>query len=381
MKEKSIFNNNLKEKVILYGIIAFTVSAMVFISYFLVSNIDSIFLAIMWFINKLLGSLKPILLAFVLAYILNRPVTFIERFFSKIKFKRGLSVAILYFFIVGILIGIILFVVPIVQQNVVALINDFPRFSTVISGNIKQSIQWINNIEWMNNVGVGNYISKFTKGSSGVLDFVISFAGSFTQGMVNFILAMILAIYLLINKEKMLNLFKELLHIFGGKTIKDRVIKEANEINIIIGHYITGMLTDALIIFILDAIGLFFIGHRYFLLMAITIALLNLIPYFGSLIGGAIAVILALFQGIPIAIGTLLYIATIQVIDGNIMQPKIVGNKVGLGPISVITAVLVFGSFWGIIGMLIAVPIVALLKTIAVRFIENRRQAISSSSE
>ena len=79
------------------------------------------------------------------------------------------------------------------------------------------------------------------------------------------------------------------------------------------------------------------------------------------------------------ALGTLIFIVVIGIIDGNIMQPKIVGDKVGLGPISVITAVLVFGTFWGILGMLIAVPIAALLKTIAVRFIENRRQVVSPS--
>lgn len=380
MKERNIFNKTLKDKVILYGIIAFVVSAMIFISYFLISNIDSLFLGIMWFINKLLGALKPILLAFVLAYILNRPVTFIERFFSKSKSRRGFSVATLYFIIVDILIGIILFIVPMVKQNIVALISDFPRFSTVIEGNINQSIQWINNINWMNNIGITNYISRFTKGSSGVLDSVVGFAGSFTQGIANFILALILAIYLLLNKQKMLKLVKDLLGIFCGEKIKNGVIREGKEINIIIGSYITGMLTDALIIFIIYAIGLSAIGHRYFLLLAITIALLNLIPYFGALVGGTIAVTLGLFQGVPMALGTLIFVIVVQVLDGNVMQPKIVGNKVGLGPIAVITAVLVFGSFWGILGMLVAVPSMALLKTIVVRFIENRRQEVSNSN-
>ncbi|HBM75606.1 MAG TPA: hypothetical protein DD429_08640, partial [Clostridiaceae bacterium] len=205
-------------------------------------------------------------------------------------------------------------------------------------------------------------------------DYIIRFVRNLTQGILNVFLAMVLAYYLLEYKERILGFIKEVFLLYSKESVRDPIINEMREFNVMMSSYISGALIDALIVCVLMTLGLRIIGHKYFLLMGVTIGLLNLIPYFGSLIGGIVACILALFQGIPKALITLITIVIIQQVDGNIIQPKIVGAKVGLEPLWVIVSVLVFGGYWGIVGMLIAIPATVVIKTILIKLINKKKR-------
>lgn len=374
-----IFNN----KLISYAIIALVVSAAVFLSYFAVKNLDVVIGYVAGVIGKFFGAITPLIIGVIFAYIFNRPVMFFERILGKTRGKRVISIAILYILILGTISLAINFIVPGIQTNLTQLINhDLPNYSSSINVNFQQGLEFLKsmgiNIDFSS---MQDYVIKATNISSLLLNGVMSFVKSFTQGVFNFVLALILAFYILLGKEKILGGIKEFISLYGGRRAKKIILAEAAGFNLILNNYITGMLIDAIIVATLNTISLDLIGHRYFLLMGVAIGLLNLIPYFGAIIGACLAFLLALFQGFPTALYTLISIIIIMQIDGNIIQPKIVGERVGLEPLWIITAVIVFGSYWGILGMLIAVPFTALIKVLLRRMISKKREAVRKPKE
>lgn len=375
-RHNKIFSN----KILYYGKIALVVSSAIFLSYLVIMNINVIIVVASDAIKKFLGALTPVIIGLVLAYLFNRPVMFIEKLLGKIKGRRILSIGILYLMMVGTISLVINFIVPGLQRSLVQLIYfDLPGYSNVISSNFQYSLEWLKSFGLKfdyNNIS--DYVSQFTNVSSVILDWVMAFVKDLTQGIINIILAMVLAFYILRKKEKVVDLSKELIFLFAGEKARDTIIVEAKEFNNILNGYISGMFIDATIVSILAVIGLNIVGHKYFLLMGIAIGILNMIPYFGAIMGVAIAVLLALFQGVPMALYTLIALIIIQQIDGNILQPRIVGSKVGLEPFWIITAILIFGSYWGIIGMLVAVPFAALIKTILKRIIDKKRDKLKN---
>lgn len=361
-----------------YAISALVISAVVFISYLVISDIREIIDYIIKFINKLIGALTPLIIAVVLSYFFNRPVMFFENILKGIKGRRVISIGILYIIIFGGIASIVNFIVPRIQQSLVQLIYaDIPRYSIIINNNLKSSMDWLKKLNFsMDYSNIQDYVSKFSDVSSLVLDSIMIVAKGLTQGIFNFVLAMILAFYILQNKEKLINSIKELIYLYGGTKIKNSVMSEAKEIDSVLNGYISGMLIDAVIVSISVMTSLKIVGHNYFFLMGMMIGMLNIIPYFGSLIGCTIAFIIALFQGVPTALYTLIALIIVQQFDANVIQPRVVGNRVGLEPLWVITAVLVFGNYWGVLGMIIAVPFTALIKAVLKRIIDKKRTEV-----
>jgi predicted PurR-regulated permease PerM len=371
----------LSGKLLYYGIIALVVSTAVFSAYFIIKNFDVGISYVAGIVNKFLSAIAPLILGIIFAYLFNRPVMFFEKIYGKLKIRRGLSIATLYILIFGTISLAINFIVPGIQRNLTQLIYaDLPNYSSAISSNFTHVMDFLKSlgitIDFNN---LQSYIIKATSLSSTVLDGIMSLVKSVTQGVFNFALAMILAFYILQRKEKLLDGIKEFILLYGGKKIRTIILTEARGFNSILNNYISGVLIDVIIVIVLATIGLSIVGHRYFLLMGVMIGILNLIPYFGAIIGVAVACLLALFQGLPTAVYSLITLLVIQQIDGNIIQPKIVGGKVGLEPLWVITAVIVFGSYWGIWGMLVAVPVTALIKALFKKMISKRREAVNKA--
>lgn len=378
MDEDSKKKYAFSSKTMHYGKIALVVSTAVFLSYFTIKNLDVVAVYAVEALNKFISTIAPLILGIILAFLFNRPVKFFESLLGKLKNKRVVSIGILYILILGAISLIINFIVPSIQKSLMQLIYfDLPGYSNIISSNFQNSLEWLKSIgitfDYSN---IPGYVSQFSSISSLILDGIMILVKALTQGLFNFTLAMILAFYMLQRKEKLLGFLKELILLYGGKRLNSLLLNEAKDFNGILNSYISGMFIDTIIVSVLIIIGLRITGHKYFLLMGVAIGILNLIPYFGSIIGVAIACLLALFQGLPTALYSLIALVIIQQIDANIIQPRIVGNRVGLEPFWVITAILVFGSYWGILGMIVAVPFTALIKTIVKKVIQKKREKL-----
>ncbi|MDI6619657.1 MAG: AI-2E family transporter [Clostridiales bacterium] len=375
MKDDEKHEKFFDRKLLYYGKVAFVVATAIFISYFTIKNLDTIAVYIAGAVNKFFKVLTPLIIGVVLAFLFNRPVMFFEKFFGKIKIKRSLSIILLYLIIIGAITLISIFIIPGIEKNIIQLTNiDLPDYSNIIVEDFDRLKKLLSSTGLTVDSGsIEKYIARFTNISSVVLGNIMGFIKGLTKGIFNFILAMILSFYILQKKEKILGSIKEVILLFNNHKISDPIIQQVKEFNTILNGYISGVLVDAVIVLIMAMIGLKIIGHKYFLLMGVLVGLLNLIPYFGSIVSTIIAALLALFQGLPEVFYTVVMLVIIQQIDGNIVQPRVIGNKVGLEPLYVITAILVFGSYWGLPGMILAVPFTALIKEI-LKSIMNRRK-------
>ncbi|MFS4580263.1 AI-2E family transporter [Phaeobacter sp. C3_T13_0] len=204
----------------------------------------------------------------------------------------------------------------------------------------------------------------------GMLQSLVGSAVSLVNVLVLFVIVPVVAVYLLLDWDRMVERIDELLPRDHAPTIREL----ASRIDKVLASFIRGMGTVCLILGTYYAVALMLVGLNFGLAVGFIAGLVTFIPYLGALIGGALAIGLALFQfwGDWWSIGMVAGIFAIgQVIEGNFLTPKLVGSSVGLHPVWLLLALSVFGALFGFVGMLIAVPVAAALGVIARFFVEQ----------
>ena len=188
---------------------------------------------------------------------------------------------------------------------------------------------------------------------------IINFVSGLFSGIGTFVLGMIIGFFLIVSFDNSSALFN-----FIPKNIRKTSIELFNNINYSLRRYVKGAVIDCSVIFILTSIGLWLIGLKAPALFGFFCGLTNIIPYAGPYIGGAPAAIVGFTQSPTIGILTICVIAVIQFLEGNFLQPLIMSKTTKLHPVSIMLGLLVFGYFFGIVGMLLSTPILAVLKTV-----------------
>ena len=162
--------------------------------------------------------------------------------------------------------------------------------------------------------------------------------------------------------------------IFDEK-ICEKIGTYVDSTNRIFFKFISGQLIDGIIIGILVTIGMSIIGVKYAVLLGFMIGLFNIIPYFGAIVAVAISILITIITGgVSQRLIMAIVVIILQQIDSNIINPKIIGNSLEISPLLVIFAVTVGGAYWGVLGMFLAVPVVAVLKIIIDDWIEYKNQ-------
>ncbi|WP_439523089.1 AI-2E family transporter [Marivita sp.] len=203
-----------------------------------------------------------------------------------------------------------------------------------------------------------------------LLNTVLSSAAGIINIVMLFVIVPVVAVYLLLDWDNMVARIDEMLPRDHAPTIR----KLAADIDRTLASFIRGMGTVCIILGTYYAVALMLIGLQFGLVVGFVAGLVTFIPYLGALIGGALAIGLALFQfwGDWLSIGLVAGVFVLgQVIEGNVLTPKLVGSSVGLHPVWLIFALSIFGTLFGFVGMLVAVPVAAALGVIA-RFAANQ---------
>lgn len=195
----------------------------------------------------------------------------------------------------------------------------------------------------------------------------ISVIKSLFSGIGIFIVGLIIGFYLLVSFD---NVNDTIITIFP-KRIQREARDLMMEVNSSLRNFVQGALLDCTFVFIISSIGLWLIGLKAPLLFGLFCGLTNIIPYAGPYIGGIPAVIVGFSQSTPTGFLVIVVIAIIQFLEGNFLQPLIMSKTTKLHPVTIILGLLVFGHFWGILGMLISTPIIAVCKSIFVYFDEQ----------
>ncbi|WP_415299016.1 AI-2E family transporter [Clostridium perfringens] len=364
-------NNKIKEYIFL--------STYIILLIFFFINIKDI----MNFLYKFLGILKPFIWGIAIAFILNIPVKLIEKNLGNGKFfkgmKRSFSITLTFLFFILAITLFILFVIPQLLSSISTLMNSIPeylsqfeKFLEVNAINNSQSQVMMQNIinELLN---MWKEILKVTSQIVGTsLGYLLDFTLGITYGVINFFLSLILAIYMLASKEILISQLKLIIYAFVSKNKADRIIELGKMCNEMFSKFILGQCTEALVIGVLCFIGMIILKMPYALLISVVIGVTALIPVFGAFLGTIPSAFIILIIDPIKALWFIIFIIVLQQLEGNLIYPRVVGSSIGLSALWVMFAMIVGGSLFGIIGMLIGIPIFGVVFKILKR-VANRK--------
>jgi predicted PurR-regulated permease PerM len=325
-------------------------------------------------IDLFVSIISPLIWAFAIAYLLNPMMIYFER---RLGAKRGWSILAIYVFFLSIIILGITIISPRVIRSISELLAETPRYITQTETQIEK---WINEFKVFDTYGISSIIEQNTdaliQDIRDYMDLLLTSALSsilgFTSGLFSLIIGLIISIYLLKDKEIFIQNIKRFIYAFMEKEKAENLIAFGNEVDMIFSQYIVGKFIDSLIIGILCYIGLIILDVQYPLLLSVIVGITNMIPYFGPLIGMIPAGIITLFVSPVKALWVVIFIFILQQFDGLWLGPKILGDKVGLSPFWIILAIIVGGGAFGVLGMFLAVPILAVIKNLLDRQVEMR---------
>jgi len=312
---------------------------------------------------------------FAIAYFLNPFMVFIER---KTKIKRAFSLVIIYLAFLGVIALILIIIIPRIVDSAKDIISNMPTY-------LKEADQWLNDflskLEPYDEHGITQFVKDNIRDIGeqigSLLDLsiknIVTRAIDVTTIVIKFIIGIIISVYMLYDKESFIRSGKRLLIAIFRQRRAQRIINFAKEVNSIFKRFIIGKTIDSLIIGIICFLGLLILGIPYAPLISVIVGVTNMIPYFGPFIGAIPAVVITLFTSKPImALWVLIFIFLLQQFDGWYLGPKILGDRLGLKPFWVILAIVVGGGAFGIVGMFLGVPTMAVIKLLINRFIQRR---------
>lgn len=334
-------------------------------------------------INRFFDVIAPFLAGTLLAYLLYIPASKIEKKFQKSKKKfikkraRGISVFITYILAIALIILLVNVILPVVIDSVMELVSNFQNYWNVameklgalpdnsilkseqaenLVKSVGESIQNIDFTQYISSDKITGYIKSVIGVASGIFDVFVSF---------------VVSVYILLQRGSIMSFARKLtMAIFDEKTC-NKIAKYVDSTNRIFFKFISGQIIDGIIVGIIVTIGMSIIGVKYAVLLGFMIGLFNIIPYFGAIVAVAISVLITLITGgVSQTLIMAIVVIILQQIDSNIINPKIIGNSLEISPLLVIFAVTVGGAYWGVLGMFLAVPVVAVLKIIIDDWIE-----------
>ena len=332
-------------------------------------------------INNFFGVIAPFLLGILIAYLLYLPCKKIEKIYEKQKIKiiakkaRPLSVITVYAIVVLILVILINFIFPVLIESITELLsniqwyyenainsfNNLPEDSFLKGDIAKDIIQNIQSIDIKQYLSIDT-IFEYAKNAFGIISSVF-----------DVFVTIIVSIYILAGRAQILKFVRNLAYaIFSEKTYNS-MEKYFDNTNSIFFNFLASQFLDAIIVGILTTIAMTIMGVRYAPLLGFMIGLFNMIPYVGAIIAVVVAALITLITGgLSQAIWMIIIVTILQQIDANIINPKIIGNSLKISPLLVIFAITVGGAYFGILGMFLAVPVIAVLKIIVEDYIQYK---------
>lgn len=339
------------------------------------------------FFGSFFNIVMPFFMAILMAYILYIPCKMFEKLIEKCKLKviknhaRGLSVLLVYLLVILLIFILFNFIIPTVRESIMDLASNMPNYYNMaieyVENLNEDSIlyqlnlnEYVEKIEQINIAEeIGRYIS-----SSNILEYIKGIVGSI--GIVfDLFVTVVVSIYMLLERGDIKSFLQNLSKAICDKKTDATIRKYYKRTNSIFFSYIAGQLLDAFVVGIITSIAMSIMHVKYAILLGFLIGLFNIIPYFGAIIAVGFSILVTIFTGGFVqAIWVAIVVIALQQIDANIINPKILGNSLNLSPILVIFAVTIGGSYFGILGMFLGVPIMSFIKLIVEDFVEAKNK-------
>lgn len=323
------------------------------------------------FLSTVGGLLLPFLLGAAMAFILNVPMRAIETHLPQKlqRAHRGISLVLTLAAVVGVVMVVSLLVLPQLKNTVQTIAARMPAFWA-------QAQQWANELmirypelaDWLSETGnlnlrnVTQQVMDWLKnGGLALVGNTVTAATGIISGFVNFFIALIFAIYLLFQKETLSRQGRMLLFAWMRPEHAEKVLEVVRLANKTFSNFLSGQCLEACILGALFAVGMLLFRMPYVLLVSVLVAVTALIPVFGAFIGCFVGAFLILIQNPMQAVVFVILFLVIQQIEGNLIYPRVVGGSVGLPSVWVLAAVTLGGSMFGVVGMLVMIPLCSVL--------------------
>ena len=316
-----------------------------------------VFVAVLYLLGDVL---LPFVIGGAIAYFVDPVADRLER----LGLSRSAATAVITVASVLLFVLMVLMVVPALIAQMIDLINVLPQLfqdlRTFVSTHFPSVLDRESNAHQM----IASVMETLKSRSGDLLKTLAGSVGSAINVVLLLVIVPVVAVYLLLDWDRMIARIDQLLPLDHAPVIR----RLAGEIDAVLASFVRGMGTVCLILGTYYAVALMIVGLQFGLVVGLIAGLVTFIPYLGALIGGALAIGLALFQfwGDWLSIGLVAAIFALgQVVEGNLLTPKLVGSSVGLHPVWLLLALSVFGALFGFVGMLIAVPVAAALGVLA----------------
>ena len=352
-------NKEMRRKILIYSC-SLTIGILVFT---LIYRIDQV----IHLIGNLITILFPFISGFALAFVLNNVVMWIEtNMFANSKLKarkKRILSEIIVFLLLFSLLG---FVISILIPNLIDSITMFMKNIQVYSNTLYEYIQYFSE---MFDISPQMYESwfmaldlqeKITSAITGLIPELASFSMEFARKIMNFFIAIASAFYILLDKESLILDFKKLSFSFLKKDTANYLIVFLNDAKIVFEQYIVGNLLDSLIVGLICYVGMLLFNIPYASMIGFFIGITNIIPVFGPFLGAIPVTVLLLLIRPWYALFFLIFILILQQVDGNVLKPVILGDRLGMSGLWILFSVTIGGALFGILGMFLGVPVFAL---------------------
>ncbi len=357
---------------------------------FAVFRFDSIIATVF----NVIGFFTPLLLGCGFAYAINvlmRPIE--RRLFPRANFKhahalrRALAITAALLILAGFIALILWLVIPSLIDAIMVLTNSLGILFTDLQAWAERHAtdfpalqEALQNLDW--NTLLKTVMSYLETSTSTILSSALSVVTGIFSLAVDLILALVFMVYILFNKEKLGRQVDHVLHAYAKDKHIRRFYHIVDAADRCFSTYIIGQCIEAVILALLCALGMAIFRFPYILLVSTVVGVSALIPIVGAYIGGAVGAVMMLTESPMTAVWFLVFIIVLQQFEGNVIYPRVVGSSVGLPGIWVLAAITVGGSFGGIVGMLLGVPVFATFyKLFAENVHERNRKRVKAAAK
>lgn len=327
--------------------------------------------------------LRPVLAAIVIAFFVNLPMRLYERgllkLMRKAEFKhkeglcRGLAMLLAFLSFVAVLVLASSLLYPQLRDSVKLLISNLPEYEQNL---VEWGQTYLPEMELESRIteAYTQLVKNFPDKISTIVPQLFSFTSSAASAVTDSVLALMLSFYLLVSKDKLVRQTKSILTTYVPRIAK-HVLPVATLLNDKFRRFLGGQCTEAIILGMLCFIGMSILGLPYAPLVSTLMGVTAVVPIFGAIVGALISAFIILMDNPLQALIFLVFITTLQQVEGNLIFPRVVGDSIGLSGLWVLLAVIIGGGLWGIPGIFIGIPVMSVIHDLVREDMKRRREA------
>lgn len=349
------------------------------------------------YLGMFVNIITPVLIGLGVAFILNIPMTFMEhhllgfmnRFKNKKnrnmnKGKRMIAITLTFLLVIGILAGLITFVIPQVSASVDTLMVKLPGYVESFNSLVDQTLKFFNlpatlwtdiTIEW------NTVMEQFGSLLLSSVPEIFNATKNITVGFFNVIMGIVISIYLLADKENLLALKDKLIYAYIRKDRADFIQDVSVTANQVFHGFIAGQITEAFILGTLCTVGLAILQIPYALLIGVLVGMTSVIPVFGAFLGAVPSAFILLVVNPIYCLIFVIYIIALQQVESNVIYPRVVGGSIGLSGLWVLIGMIIGGSLFGFLGIILGIPTFAVFYAVFRKITNERIEKMAATQE